>query len=105
MGPRLKLPRYVHGFLDRHGKPRFYFRRAGFEAKPLHGLPYSPEFMADYQAALADQPLPVGTKRVPPGTMHASAVELLRLARIPHAEAINAARASLDYRTGMQGPW
>ena len=46
MGPRLKLPRYVHGFLDRHGKPRFYFRRAGFEAKPLHGLPYSPEFMA-----------------------------------------------------------
>jgi integrase len=74
MGPRLKLPRYVHGFLDRHGKPRFYFRRAGFEAKPLHGLPYSPEFMADYEAALADQPLPVGAGRARPGTMAALAL-------------------------------
>jgi hypothetical protein len=26
MGPRLKLPKYVRGFQDRHGKPRFYFR-------------------------------------------------------------------------------
>ena len=35
MGPRLKLPKYVHGFVDRHGKPRFYFRRPGFETKRL----------------------------------------------------------------------
>jgi integrase len=74
MGPRLKLPRYVHGFLDRHGKPRFYFRRAGFEAKPLPGLPYSPEFMAAYEAALAGQPLPVGANRARPGTMAALAL-------------------------------
>lgn len=45
MGPRLKLPRYVHGFLDRHDKPRYYYRRAGFNAVPLPGLPYSPEPM------------------------------------------------------------
>jgi hypothetical protein len=25
VGPRLKLPRYVHGFLDRHGKPEQEF--------------------------------------------------------------------------------
>ena len=38
MGPRLKLPRYVHAFTDRHGRARFYFRRAGFDRKPLRGL-------------------------------------------------------------------
>ena len=27
----MKLPRYVNGFVDRHGKVRFYFRRAGFK--------------------------------------------------------------------------
>jgi integrase len=74
VGPRLKLPRYVHGFVDRHGKPRFYFRRAGFQARRLRGLPYSPEFMADYEAAMADQPLPVGAYRVQPGTMLALAI-------------------------------
>ena len=74
MGPRLRLPRYVHGFIDRHGKPRFYFRRPGFESKPLHGLPYSAEFMGDYEAALAGQPLPVGTNRARPGTMRALAL-------------------------------
>jgi integrase len=74
MGPRLKLPRYVHGFVDRHGRPRYYFRRAGFETKPLRGMPYSPEFMADYHAAVADQPLPVGLGRARPGTMLALAL-------------------------------
>jgi hypothetical protein len=55
VGPRMKLPRYVHGFVDRHGKPRFYFRRPGFESVPLPRLPYSPEFMRAYEAALAGQ--------------------------------------------------
>jgi integrase len=70
----LKLPRFVHGFVDRHGKPRFYFRRPGFEAKPLHGVPYSAEFMSDYEAAMAGQPLPVGANRTRPGTMAALAL-------------------------------
>jgi integrase len=75
MGPRrLKLPRYVHAFIDRHGKPRFYFRRPGFESKPLHGLPYSSDFMRDYEAALAGQPLSVGANRARPGTMWALAL-------------------------------
>jgi hypothetical protein len=38
VGPRMKLPRYVHGFVDRHGKPRFYFRHPGFESVPLPGV-------------------------------------------------------------------
>src|SRR5215510_8526144 len=76
MGPRVmrKLPHYVHGFIDRHGKPRFYFRRPGFERRRLRGLPYSTEFMSDYEAALAGQPLLVGANRAPPGTMTALAL-------------------------------
>jgi integrase len=74
MGPRLKLPRYVHGFVDRHGKARFYFRRPGFETKPLRGLPYSAGFMADYEMALAGQPLPIGANKARPGTMWALAL-------------------------------
>jgi integrase len=74
MGPRLKLPRFVHGFVDRHGKPRFYFRRPGFRRVTLRGLPYSPEFMRDYEAAMAEQPLPVGADRARPGTMQAVAL-------------------------------
>src|SRR5947209_6299327 len=74
MGPRLKLPRYVHGFLDRHGRPRFYFRRAGFDRERLRGLPYSPEFMADYEAAMAGQTQPVGMDRARSGTMNALAL-------------------------------
>ena len=67
-------PKFVHGFIDRHGKPRFYFRRPGFKRAPLPGLPWSPEFMTAYEAALADQPLPVGLSRARPGTMLAVAI-------------------------------
>src|SRR5262249_53104155 len=42
--------------------------------KRLRGLPYSPEFMADYEAAMAGQPLPVGAQRARPGTMTALAL-------------------------------
>src|SRR5690349_21780276 len=70
----MKLPRYVHGFVDRHGKARFYFRRAGFKKVPLSGLPWSPEFMAAYEAALAGQPVAIGAARVLPGSIHALAV-------------------------------
>lgn len=74
MGPRLRLPKFVHGFVDRHGRPRFYFRRAGFKQAPLPGLPYSPEFMAALAAAMADQPVAVATDRARPGTMAAAAL-------------------------------
>jgi len=67
-------PKFVHGFIDRHGKPRFYLRRAGFKKVPLPGLPWSPEFMASYEQALAVQPVQVGSSRVKPGTLRALAV-------------------------------
>jgi hypothetical protein len=28
-------PKFVQGFIDRHGRPRFYFRRPGFKRMPL----------------------------------------------------------------------
>ena len=52
--------RYVNDYVDRTGKPRFYFRRRG-KRTPLPGLPGSEEFMAAYQACLADKCLPAPT--------------------------------------------
>jgi integrase len=67
-------PKFVQGFLDRHGKPRWYFRRPGFKRTPLPGLPWSPEFMAAYEDALAGQLVLVGSTRVKPGTIRALAI-------------------------------
>jgi integrase len=67
-------PKYVQGFIDGHGKPRFYFRRPGFKQVPLPGLPWSPKFMGAYEEALAGQPAQIGSVRVKPGTIRALAV-------------------------------
>jgi integrase len=67
-------PPYCNGFIDRHGKARWYFRRAGFKKVPLPGLPWSPEFMAAYEQAFAGQPAPIGAERTIPGTLRALAV-------------------------------
>jgi integrase len=67
-------PKFVQGFIDRHGKPRFYFRRRGFKSAPLPGLPWAPEFMAAYEAAFANQPVEIGSSRVKHGTFRALAV-------------------------------
>src|SRR5262245_27364774 len=73
MGPRLKLPKYVHAYFDRHGKPRHYLRRSGRKEVPLPGLPWSPQFMAAYEAALAGEgsPVEIGASRTKPGTVNA----------------------------------
>ena len=72
MGQRLmgRLPQYVHGYLDRHGKPRHYFRRPGRVSTPLPGLPWSDEFMTAYAAALNNSlPVAIGIRRTKPGTV------------------------------------
>ena len=80
MGPRLKLPQYVHGFVDRRNgkeRPRFYFRRRGYDSVPLPGLPYSPAFMAAYETALNGAPaIPaeIGASRTTPGTVNAAVI-------------------------------
>jgi len=71
MGPRLKLPMYVHAFIDHNGHPRYYFRRRGFKRATLPGLPWSPEFMAAYENALAGAPALIGADRHDPGIVDA----------------------------------
>src|SRR5262245_5570760 len=73
----MRKPPYTHGFIDRHGKPRFYFRRAGYKQVPLPGLPWSPEFMAAYEAAVKGEAAPrveIGATRTKPGTVAALVV-------------------------------
>ena len=49
---RMQL-RYVVEDVDRHGNVRVYLRRHG-KKKRLHAVPGSPEFVAEYRAALAE---------------------------------------------------
>jgi integrase len=72
MGPRLKLPPYVHAFRDRHGKARYYFRRPGFKRAALPGLPWSPEFMAAYESAVRGPGAELGISRSRQGTVAAA---------------------------------
>lgn len=57
--------RYVQTFTDRHGHKRYYFRRPGCPRTALPGPLGSPEFLAAYQAALANQPLPAASRKAP----------------------------------------
>jgi integrase len=67
---------FVQAFVDRHGQPRFYFRRRGQQRVALPGLPGSTEFMAAYQAALTTQPVAIGVdKRSKPGSISAALAE------------------------------
>lgn len=51
-GARLK---HIDRFIDRHGKPRYYYRPDKGARVPLHGAPDSAEFMrAYYEAARND---------------------------------------------------
>jgi integrase len=67
-------PKFVQAFIDRNGKPRFYLRRPGFKSVPLPGLPWSPQFMEVYEAALSGQPSQIGASRTKPGTVAAAII-------------------------------
>src|SRR5262249_54453298 len=77
---RIKL-KYVNAFPNRRRKNervRYYFRRRGFKAIPLPGLPGSEAFMEAYQMALAAIPdtdrHEIGSRRTEPGTIDALVV-------------------------------
>ena len=70
---RTKLPPHVNGFVDRYGHARFYVRRPGHKNVRLPGLPWSPEFMAAYAEAVeGQQPIEIGVKRSPAGSVAAT---------------------------------
>lgn len=60
---------YTSKFNDRHGKPRWRFRRVGY---PVHyfGSPYgSKDFEREYAACLDAEPIRIGADRVRPGSV------------------------------------
>jgi hypothetical protein len=66
---KIKLD-FVQAFVDRHGKPRWYFRRKGHKRVPLPGMPGSPDFMAAYERAIAGAAQSaIGDKHIKPGTI------------------------------------
>jgi integrase len=69
-----RAPKYTRGFIDRHGKARWYFRREGQKSVPLPGLPWSPDFMAAYAVAIdgaSSPPREIGASRTIPGSFDA----------------------------------
>src|SRR6516162_2191877 len=95
---RIRL-KYVNAFANgkrKNGRTRYYFRRRGFPAIPLPGLPGSEEFMMAYQMALAAIPErpEIGASRTEPGTIDAlvfsyyKSDECLRLAEESQTQAL-----------------
>ena len=73
----MKLPKYVQAWVDCDGRARCYFRRRGYPRVQLRGLPWSPSFMAAYEAALTGPRTAIGTGRVKPGSVAAVVAEYL----------------------------
>ena len=69
---RKPLLPHVQGWVDRNGRRYHYFRRRGHARVKLPGEPFSPEFMAAYEAAMADAPPAIGIKRSAPGSVSAA---------------------------------
>ena len=75
----MRMPKYTQAFIDRHGTARFYFRKAGSKKVSLPGLPWSPQFMAAYEASLNGHApaIKIGASRTLPGTVNALVVAYL----------------------------
>jgi integrase len=89
--------KFIQQFIDRHGHPRFYFRRPGFPRRALPGLPFSEEFRAAYAEAMAGQPPVVrGPCECRPGTMAA-----LRVSYLSSANFLSLAPSTQSYYRGI----
>jgi integrase len=66
-------PKYVQAWMDKEGRPYFYLRRPGYPRVKLPGLPWSPQFMAAYEAAQI-MPKMIGASRTKPGSVSAAIV-------------------------------
>jgi integrase len=74
----MKLPKYVQAWVDaRDDRAYYYLRRRGFPRVRLPGLPWSPTFMAAYEAALAGPRTAIGAGRIKPGSVAAVVAEYL----------------------------
>jgi integrase len=74
----MKMPKFVQAYVDRRdGRAYYYLRRRGFPRVRLPGLPWSPSFMAAYEAALSGPRTAIGVGRVKPGSVAAVVGEYL----------------------------
>src|SRR6516162_4830673 len=74
----VKLPKHVRAWVDRRdGRAYYYLRRRGHPLVRLPGLPWSPSFMAAYEAALAGPRSAIGGGRIKPGSVAAVVAEYL----------------------------
>ena len=71
----MKLPKYVQHWVDDDGRPHCYFRRRGYPRVRLPGLPWSPSFMAAYEAAFSGPRAAIGAGRIKPGSVSAVVTE------------------------------
>ena len=71
-----KYPRYCRSYVDCGGRTRFYFLRTGGKNIALPGLPWSPSFMAAYEAALNDGHV-AGSGKSKAGTVDAAMLAYL----------------------------
>ena len=68
----MKLPKYVQAWVDpRDSRAYYYLRRRGFPRVRLSGLPWSPSFMAAYEAAMSGPRTAIGAGRIKPGSVAA----------------------------------
>ena len=70
-----RIPKYVQHWVDHDGRAHCYFRRRGYPRVRLPGLPWSPSFMAAYEAALAGPRAAIGAGRIKPGSVAAVVAE------------------------------
>jgi integrase len=74
----MKLPKFTQAWVDkRDGRAYYYLRRRGFPRVRLPGLPWSPTFMAAYEAAMSGPRTAIGAGRVKPGSVAAVVAEYL----------------------------
>ena len=71
----MKLPKYVQHWVDHDGRAHCYFRRPGYPRVRLPGLPWSPSFMAAYEAAFSGPRAAIGAGRIRPGSVSAVVTE------------------------------
>jgi integrase len=67
------LPDWVSEYRDRHGKPRYRFRRKGFAQYLFKHAPGTEGFRQEYEACkqgIAAEPIMPGADRVKPGSFH-----------------------------------
>src|SRR3546814_7877603 len=81
------LPQWVSEYRDRHGKPRYRFRRKGYAQYLFKHAPGTEGFRQEYEACkhgIGAEPIMPGASRVKPGSFDDL---ITRYSRSPRSEA------------------